>query len=85
MGGGKSDEEYMEELADLKLQLVAAEREASDTYKKRDLRPLQAFLSSDFETIYNDLSAEDKRQLWRSIIDHLIVENNRVTDVVFKT
>ena len=25
MGGGKSDEEYMEELADLKLQLVAAE------------------------------------------------------------
>ena len=85
MGGGKSDEEYMEELADLKLQLAAAEREASDTYKRRDLRPLREFLSSDFETTYSNFEPEEKRQLWRSIIDHLVVEENKVVDVVFKT
>ena len=85
MGGGKTDEEYMEELADLRLQLAAAEREASDTYKQRDLRPLREFLASDFEAVYHHLKREEQRQIWRSIIDHLVVEGNKVVDVVFKT
>lgn len=85
MGGGKSDDEYLSELADLKLQLAAAEREASDDYKERDLGPLREFLSSDFETIYASLEREEKRQLWRSIIDHLVVDGNNIADIVFKT
>jgi DNA invertase Pin-like site-specific DNA recombinase len=85
MGGEKSDEEYMEELADLKLQLAAAEREASETYKQRDLRPLREFLASDFESVYHDLTQEEQRQLWRSVVDHLVLEGNKVADVVFKS
>jgi DNA invertase Pin-like site-specific DNA recombinase len=85
MGGGKSDEEYMEELGVLKRQLAEAERESADIYKHRDLRPLQEFLESDLETIYRDLPSEDKRQLWRSIIDHIILEGNRVVDVEYRT
>lgn len=84
MNNGKSDEDYILELADLKAQLVAAEREAEDA-KPRDLAPLREFLASDFETIYLSLEKEEKRQLWRSIIDHLVVEGNRIVDVVFKT
>lgn len=83
MSGGKSDDEYKSELADLKAQLAAAEREVEE--KQRDLEPLREFLASDFETIYASLEREEKRQLWRSIIDTLIVEGNRVVDVVFKT
>ena len=75
----------MEELADLRLQLAAAEREASDTYKQRDLRPLREFLASDFEVVYHHLKREEQRQIWRSIIDHLVVDGNKVVDVVFKT
>lgn len=84
MGGGKSDDEYMSELSDLKAQLAAAEREAAD-FQPRDLAPLREFLASDFEEIYAALEREEKRQLWRSIIDHLVVEGNHVVDVVFKT
>lgn len=84
MGGGKTDDEYMSELADLKAQLAAAEREEEDV-KPRDLAPLREFLASDFEEIYLSLEREEKRQLWRSIIDHLVVEGNHVVDVVFKT
>jgi DNA invertase Pin-like site-specific DNA recombinase len=84
MGGGKTDDDYLSELADLKAQLVAAEREEEDT-KPRDLAPLREFLASDFEEIYLSLEREEKRQLWRSIIDHLVVEGNHVVDVVFKT
>ena len=74
----------MSELADLRAQLAAAEREEEDV-KPRDLAPLREFLASDFEEIYLSLEREEKRQLWRSIIDHLVVEGNHVVDVVFKT
>ena len=84
MGGGKTDDEYISELADLKAQLAAAERE-EEGVKPRDLAPLREFLASDFETIYLSLEREEKRQLWRSIIDSLVVEGNHVVDVIFKT
>lgn len=84
MGGGKTDDEYLSELSDLRTQLASAEREEEDT-KPRDLAPLRSFLESDFEDIYLSLEREEKRQLWRSIIDHLVVEGNHVVDVVFKT
>lgn len=85
MGGGKSDEEYMEELAELKLQLAAAEKEAADENKERDLAPLREFLTSDFEAVYSSLEREEKRLLWRSIIDYIVMDGNTVTDIKFKT
>lgn len=87
MNGEKSDAEYMAELAELKEQLAAADREAAEI-KPRDLTPLREFLkllTENFEEIYADMGREEKRNLWRSIIDHLVVEGNHVVDVVFKT
>ena len=84
MGGGKTDDDYLSELADLKAQLAAAERE-EEAVKPRNLAPLREFLASDFEELYLSLEREEKRQLWRSIIDHLVVEGNHVVDVIFKT
>lgn len=82
MNGGKTDAEYAFELDDLKAQLAAAEQE--DVQKVRDLEPLREFLASDFEAVYASLDREEKRQFWRSIVDHLVIEKNRVVDVVFK-
>jgi DNA invertase Pin-like site-specific DNA recombinase len=84
MGGGKTDDDYLSELADLRAQLTAAEREEEDA-KPRDLASLREFLASDFEEIYLSLEREEKRQVWRSIIDHLVVEGNHIVDIVFKT
>ena len=67
----------------MKAQLAAAEREAQDA-KPRDLDPLREFLASDFEELYLSLEREEKRELWHSIIDHLVVEGNHVINVVFK-
>ncbi len=83
MGGGKSDDDYLSELADLKAQLAAAEREAEDT-KPRDLAPLRAFLASNFEETYLSLEREEKRQVWRSIIDHIVVKGNHIERIEFK-
>lgn len=84
MGGGKSDEEYMTELAELKAQLAAAEKEAAGISKENNLDSLRAFLNTDLEGIYNTLTREEKRTLWRSIIERLIIEGNRVVDVEFR-
>ena len=64
--------------------VTAAGRESEDC-KPRDLAAVRKFLASDFEEVYAAMEQEEKRQLWRSIIDHLVVEGNRVVDVVFKT
>lgn len=82
MSGGKSDAEYMSELNDLKRLLAEAEKESVPV--TRDLTQLREFLASDFETIYTTLEREEKRQLWRSIIDTLVVEGNHIKEIKFK-
>lgn len=83
MAGGKSDDEYVIEMNDLKRLLAEAEREEKET-APRDLSGLREFLASDFEEIYHSLEREEKRQLWRSIIDTLVVDGNRIVDINFK-
>lgn len=83
MAGGKSDDEYTQEMADLKRLLTEAERAEEDT-KPRDLTPLREFLSTDFETIYTTLEPSEKRQLWRSIIDTMPTKGNTIVDIKFK-
>lgn len=84
MSGGKTDAEYTEELADLKLQLAAAEREESET-KERDLGKLRDFLETDFEGMYAQFDQEEKRQFWRSILDGIVVDGNEVVDIIPRT
>ena len=83
MAGGKSDNEYKEEMADLNRLLAEAEKEDIKT-APRDLNKLREVLTTDFDNIYSPLTKEEKRQLWRSIIDTLEVEGNRVVGINFK-
>ena len=50
----------------------------------RDLNKLKEVLTSDFDDIYTPLTKEEKRQLWRSIIDTLEVKGNDVVGIHFK-
>lgn len=83
MAGGKTDDEYVVEMNDLKRLLAEAEREEKET-APRDLSGLRDFLASDFEAIYHTLEREEKRQLWRSIIDTLVIDGNRIVGINFK-
>lgn len=83
MAGGKTDEEYTEEMSDLKRLLAEAEKEEVKS-APRDLNKLKEVLTSDFDDIYTPLTKEEKRQLWRSIIDTLEVKGNDVVGIHFK-
>lgn len=73
------DEEYDEEYAKLKAKLEMCDSEV----ESRDLEPLKLFLKSDFKLIYNTLSKEEKRAMWRSIIDRMTFNDYEDIDVKF--
>ena len=49
----------------------------------RNLKPLREFLTSDFKNIYEYLSKEEKRALWRSIIDRMVFNDYDDIDIKF--
>ena len=81
MAGNKSDEEYLQEDAEIKALIAKAENEAPPP--ERDLEPLKEVLNSGFESVYFTMDAEEKRRFWRSIIKEIQVEGLNVKDVIF--
>jgi hypothetical protein len=77
--GRIEDEEYDTEYDKLqaKLDMCVLEPQA------RDLKPLKAFLASDFRDIYEYLSKEERRALWRSIIDRMVYNDKDDIDIKF--
>ena len=51
---------------------------------KKDLSGVRRIvLDGDFRERYNELTQEDKRSLWRSIIDHMNADDKGITDLFF--
>ena len=81
LAGNKSDEEYITEQAEIKALIAKAESEAPPP--PRNIIPLKNVLETDFRSIYSDLSREDKRRFWLSLIRQIEVDGNDVKKVIF--
>lgn len=71
-----SIEKYDEQYEDLvkRISEARAEEEAAEKLPEpKDLEPLKAFLESNILDAYPTLSREEKRILWRSVIDNIVV------------
>ena len=75
----------MMDITEFKKRKAALESQIIDVEvpQKKDLSAINAFLSSGFRSIYNDLSAEEKQSLWRSIIKEIRVKEKVISEVVF--
>lgn len=71
MAGGKTDEEYLQEVAELKALIDKASEEAPQVEK--DIAPLQKLLKSDYKALYETLSRENKRKFWRELFKEIII------------
>ena len=69
--GNMTDDEYIAESKEINEMIVKAEAEAKEDPAEKDVSALQVVLETDFRTIYQDLSPEDRRRFWRSIIDRI--------------
>lgn len=72
---------YKRDYAELGDKLKAADEQPRE--KKRNLAPLKDFLHSDFREIYNDLSNEEKRIMWRKIIKRLVIGADNKINIEF--
>ncbi len=82
LAGNKSDDEYMQEAAELKALITAAQ--TAPTPPERNMDVLKQFLTKDFEKEYRLLKPEGRRNLWCSIIESIEVEGNDVKHVRFR-
>lgn len=53
------------------------------THDKKDLSAVYSFLDLDLQNIYYDLTSQEKRSLWGSIIDKIIVNNDGNIEIKF--
>ena len=80
--GNMSDEEYAEQTKTIKEHIAKAQIEEAKAEKPVDTEAVKAFLATDFESVYETLTREEKRTLWRSVIDR--IELDGVTPVGIK-
>jgi DNA invertase Pin-like site-specific DNA recombinase len=83
MTGNKPDEEYIKEQRELNNAIKKAESENPKTDADKDLTMLHEILSTDFESVYKTLSAEDRRRFWRGIIRRIYLDGNKISHVDF--
>ena len=82
--GNMSDEEYAEQTKAIKEQIAKAQATESREEKPVDTEAVKAFLATDFESIYETLTKEERRTLWRSVIDEIVLDGTEPVGIKFK-
>ena len=82
--GNMTDEEYSELTKDLKAQIAKAQAEEAKAEKPVDTEAVKAFLATDFESIYETLDKEERRRLWRSVIDEIVLDGTEPVGIKVK-
>ena len=73
--GNMTDEEYASKTDDIKSQILTIKQKEVSGEKDLNIETLKAFLSTDFENMYKDFTREEKRNMWQSMIDEIILED----------
>ena len=82
--GNMTDEEYTEQTKAIKEQIAQAQAEEVKAEKPVDTEVIKAFLATDFEGIYETLTKEERRRLWRSVIDEILLDGTEPAGIKFK-
>lgn len=75
----KNYKEYITQLNELHKQQEKIEINTPDT----NLQALKSFLGNDFTLIYNSLSRIEKRRIWLSVIDYIVIDKDYTMKIFF--
>lgn len=81
MAGNISDDDYLAESRRLKVAIEKAKSQEQESAPP-NLETLKAFLQSDFLTIYDSLPKEDRRRIWRSVIQEIQIKGTTPTGII---
>lgn len=82
--GNLSDDEYLEESARIKDLIAEAQAKNEDDPDHVNVDALREFLSTDFESLYDTFTPEERRRLWASIIEDIYVDGAEVVRIKFR-
>ena len=82
--GNLTDEEYAEQTKGIKDLLAKAHAEEVKAEKPIDTTAIKAFLATDFEDIYETLTKEERRTLWRSVVDQVMLDGTEPIGIKLK-
>ena len=69
-------EHYEKQYRELTLKLNDLKEEPIEEEKEVDYSELKSFLSKDFVKIYSNMSRNQKRRIWTSVIDTIHIDGN---------
>ena len=81
MAGNVPDDQYLKEDAELKALIAKAEADAPPP--PRDITPLKELLETDFLSLYDTFTDEEKQRFWQGLIREIILDGKAVKDVIF--
>lgn len=81
MAGNKTDEEYLQEEAEIKLEISKAEAAAPS--KPKDFTDLKKMLETDFRSTYETLDEEERQEFWQRLIKEIKLKDKKVKRVIF--
>lgn len=80
VAGNITDDDYASESKRIKADIEKANRISAEA-KPTDLSAIKALLSEDFLANYETLQKEEKRRLWRSLIEEICIDGTNVTGI----
>lgn len=81
MAGNVPDAEYLRDDAELKA--LIAKAEATAPPEPRDITPLKELLESDFRSLYETLTEEEKQRFWQNLVKEIKLEGKTIKRVIF--
>lgn len=82
--GNMTDEDYAKECKTIKAQITVAQQEEAREEKPVDTEAVKAFLETDFEKLYETLAKEERRTLWRSVVDEIVLDGVEPVGIKFR-
>lgn len=80
IAGNISDEEYAAETRKLKTEIEKA-KVSDEEAAPVNVEAIKQLLQTDFLSAYDSLSKEDRRRLWRSLIEEIYIDGTNVTGI----
>lgn len=84
IAGNMDDGEYNAQAEALRSAIAAAEKDERADEKPVNLDAMRSILGGDFESQYYTLTREERQRFWRSIIDEIRLDDNQVSEIIFK-
>lgn len=81
MAGNIPDAEYLRDDAELKA--LIAKAEATAPPEPQDITPLKELLETDFRSVYEIMTDEEKQRFWQRLIKEIKLDGKKIIDVIF--